>query len=132
MTKATYEISDSESADQFLKGAAYLHDSLLKSMALTSRGYVDHELRMYGYGEEMDCEVVFHLQNSETPCVKVTFVNVKDVCFTPSFEIEPKISFLDNEISFSFAERVDESKSRILCERIMYSFCKLPGNKKPS
>lgn len=84
-------ITNAREAESFLERTRGLHDSVLRSAVLMSRGYVTTSRELFGETAPYDVTLIFHTQQPDLPGVELRCVAVEDLRLERAIEPTPSI-----------------------------------------
>jgi len=83
-------VSTQRALDKFLESVNYLHDALIREVAVGSRGYVDVAGWMHGDLAPADAHLIFHSQNPGSPCIEMVFEELQKIRLQFGEELDPR------------------------------------------
>ncbi len=114
------EVTSQVAINDFLEKVHFLHDALLREVALISRGYVDSNLSMYEDAAPSDARLIFQTQFEDVPVIDVVFESIIELRIMGNSEFEPGGTYSESEVEFFLHEPNSRVTSVIVAKTMKY------------
>ena len=98
----------------------HFHDSLIKTIYVSTTGFVDNDYRMYGDGDPYSIHFLIQSQSPAVCCFELVFDDVETMTLDLNYPLVPSVSFETKKIRFSLAQEPYSNRFMVVASRMRY------------